>query len=135
MKRIVLALLASLGLLVGVAVPANANAYYGCTVGNQYRSLHATATLINYGNNRSAVYVSATQYYRMYVYGPDRIFDFDRMWMHGGYGTKFGNPSQWGSRTAPLNLATKYVTVRWGEREIWGGGYSDSYQCTIKVGV
>lgn len=136
-------IIARLGLIVtlvagllgfAAAMPAQADAQFGCTVSG-HTGLHATATRINYGNNRSAIYVSATQSWKqIYTLRADIFWTYYRMTSSSGLSTKYTNPAQWGSLSSPLDLSTEYITITWNGRTAFATTTQPA-QCTIKVGV
>lgn len=138
MRHRILTILAALGLAAGVAVAtpsmASADAQFGCTSGAS-QALHMTATRLNYGNNQSAIYASATaKYQQQFTLRPDIVWTFYSFTSSSGLQTRYTQPTQWGSTSYPLDLNTRYITVTWHGRTTVGTSVSPT-SCTTRVGV
>lgn len=122
-------------LTLAVASPAQAVTYkqFGCTVSGR-PGLHMTATRINYGGGKTAIYASATQRHKQIINNaPDIDWTFNKFTSSTGLQTRYSQPTQWGSKANPLPRTGEYVTVKWlGRNTQAQSGIPAS--CTTRVG-
>lgn len=131
-KRLIAIIVAAMTFLGLGVMTASADQQFGCTVSGR-SGLHTTVTRINYGNNKSAIYASATQRW-VYVrsLAPDITYTFDHFNLTG-QPARYSQPTQWGSSTAPLDLSTRTLTAIW--RGTTAGTTSSNVSCSVAVGV